>query len=372
MTNQLRARAGAPAIERNHWFPYKYIGAQDLVAEQDYLVSRHRAHNRLLHGCGVVCGLRVHRHPRPDCDADWVVVGAGIAIDALGRELILPEDTPHRLPVQEHHGGSFVVCIRYREERVQEVPILYANPDGGLPYSDANRIREGVEIVAVPVDDFDPDGWQIGSPGCIDPAPATDDELVALALAEVDPDGKPVRIHNRARRIGLPTHQPARIVELSWEHGRPVHLDVLQKDRRLKLTFDRPLAPAEDRARGVGPETFSLTCERRHDSPRTVPSAGSPSLADDEYAAVFEIAEEAFEPKHEAYLGDSLVRVTLRCDFILDRDGVPASGRHVGGRLPTGAGGAGGTFESWFEVTTEAAGRRTRRRAERDESKEQT
>ncbi len=369
MTGKLRARSGAPAVERNHWFDYKYIGAHDLLAEQEYLLSRHRLHNRLLHGCGVVCGLTVKPHPRARCAGDWVVVGAGIAIDAFGRELIVAEDTAQQLPVAPGKGGSFVLCLRYREEQVKPVPILYADPEAGLPYSVPNRIRESVEIVVLPASDFDSSGWDVGGPGCIAPAPATSHGLVALAVAEVDPGGEPVTITNRARRLGLPAHPPARIVEISWEHGGAISIRKLRDDRRLRVVFDRPLAAAEGRARGVGPDTFCLTYERGDDAPRRVRCAGAPTLADGGRIAVFEIAEEALHRDHDDYIGGSVVHATLRCDFILDADGVPVSGRYLGARLPTGGGGIGGTFESWFQVT-DGAPRRAARPAGRGENKE--
>jgi hypothetical protein len=367
MTGKLRSRSAAPAMERNHWFDYKYIGAHDLLAEQEYLLSRHRLHNRLLHGCGVVCGLTVTNHPRATCAGDWVVVQAGIAMDAFGRELILGEDTAQRLPVAEGKGGSFVLCLCYREEQVKPVPILYADPEAGLPYSVPNRIRESVEIVAVPAAEFDPSGWEVGGPGCIEPAPAAAHGLVALALADVDPGGEPVTITNRPRRVGPPAGPPARIVDLGWEHGGAVPIRKLRDDRRLRVGFDRSLAPAEGRARGVGPDTFCMSFERAGEPARPVRCEGTPHLADDGRTAVFEIAEEALHRDHDAYVGGSLVRVTLRCDFILDTGGVPVSGRHLGGHLPTGDGSAGGTFESWFQVT-EAAARRGARPAGRGEN----
>jgi hypothetical protein len=372
MTGKLGVRSGAPAIERNHWFDYKYIGAHDLLAEQEYLVSRHRLHNRLLHGCGVICGLKVTRHPRARCAGDWVVVQAGIAIDAFGRELILGEDTAQQLPVAKGKGGSFVLCVRYREEQVQPVPVLYADPEAGLPYSVPNRIQESVAVVAVPASEFDPDGWEVGGRGCIHPAPATAHGLVALAIAEVDPGGEPVTISNRARRIGPPADRSARIVDLSWKHGSAVSVRKLRDDRRLTVGFDRALAPADGRARGIGPETFCLTFERGGEPARPVRCQGTPSLGDDRQTAVFEIAEEALHRDHDAYLGGSLVRVSLRCDFILDTDGVPVSGRHLGGHLPTGDGIAGGTFESWFQVTDTAARRGARPAGRGEKTQEET
>jgi len=374
MSHQVRERLGAPAVDRNHWFPYKYIAARDLVAEQDYLITRHRVHNRLLHGCGVLCGLGVTAHPRADCVQRWIVVRAGIALDPLGRELILMADRPVRLPAARGEDRDFVVCLRYREDRVEEVPILYADPDAGLPNSDANRIREGVEIVAVPAARFDPRAWDACDPGCIEAAPDCG-ELVALAVAEVDAGGGPVTIHNRARRIGLPSHRPACIIELSWEHGGALSLEEIERVRRLTVRFDRPLARAQGRARGICEDTFSVTYSRGHEALRPLPFARAPGLAEDDHVAVFEIAKRAFHEDDETHLANATVHVTLRCDFILDRHGVAVSGRHIGGHLPSGDGNPGGTFESWFRVSHHAASQpatKGDREAGRGQEKEET
>jgi hypothetical protein len=193
---------------------------------------------------------------------------------------------------------------------------------------------------------------------------------VALAVADMDPSGEAVTITNLARRIGLPPHRPARIVELSWEHGGAVPIRKLREERRLRVVFDRPLAPAEGRARGIGPDTFCLTFERGDEGPRRVRCAGPPILRDDGRTATIELAEEALRREHEAYVGGSLLRVTLLCDFIVDTDGVPLSGRHLGGHLPTADGSLGGTFESWFQVTDTTA-RRGTRPAQRGENTQQ-
>ena len=179
-----------------------------------------------------------------------------------------------------------------------------------------------------------------------------------------------VTITNLARRIGLPPHRPARIIELSWEHGGAVPIRKLREDRRLRVVFDRPLAPAEGRARGIGPDTFNLAFERGDEPLRRVRCDGPPTLGDDGRTASIEIAEEALRRDHEAYVGGSLLRVTLLCDFIVDTDGVPVSGRHLGGHLPTADGSVGGTFESWFQVT-DTAGRRGTRPAQRSENTQQ-
>jgi hypothetical protein len=363
MTVDMPSRRGAPATDRNHWFPYKYISADDLTAEQEYLISRHRAHNRLLHGCGVLCGLRVTRHGRPECAPRWLVVGAGIALDAFGRELILEHETAVELPTAADAGGHFVIGLRYREQRIDEVPILYADPGSGLPYSNANRIREGVEIVAEPESEFDPARRDVG-PGCIEPA-AADEDLIVLAVATVDGAGGPPAVEDRARRIGRPTHHPTRIVEVSWAHGGSTSLAELKRDRRLVVRFDQPLATAHGRARGIGEDTFLVAFARAQEAPRPVPSARAPRLSQDGHEAEFEIAEHAFHEGDEAHLANATITITLRCDFIVDRHGVAVSGRHLGGRLPSGDGSPGGTFASWFHLQDEDGAAPPRQRAAR-------
>ncbi|WP_420024533.1 collagen-like triple helix repeat-containing protein (plasmid) [Cereibacter azotoformans] len=46
-------------------------------------------------------------------------------------------------------------------------------------------------------------------------------------------------------------------------------------------------------------------------------------------------------------------RVVFHADFVTDPDGIAVSGAFIGGRLPTGAAGGGGTFRSWFHVREE-------------------
>ena len=69
--------------------------------------------------------------------------------------------------------------------------------------------------------------------------------------------------------------------------------------------------------------------------------------------AVFTIDDRylATGPRQNSIAGTS-VYVTLKCDFILDCHGNPVSGPHLRGRLPSGNGRPGGTFESWFRVVS--------------------
>jgi hypothetical protein len=87
------AGAGAAdlALERNRYFTGKHMRARDFAADTRYLLDRHRLHNRLLHGWGIVCGLGVRHHPDDDCRDDWIEIEPGLAIDCYGREIVLTE-----------------------------------------------------------------------------------------------------------------------------------------------------------------------------------------------------------------------------------------------------------------------------------------
>src|SRR5215207_8164548 len=92
-------RCGEIASERNRYFTGKYMTARDFERDQDYFLTRHRLHTRLLHGWGIVCGLAAVRHRSRDCERRWVVVRPGVALDCCGRELVLERDLTFELPL---------------------------------------------------------------------------------------------------------------------------------------------------------------------------------------------------------------------------------------------------------------------------------
>jgi hypothetical protein len=152
-------------VERNLYFPGKFMTERDFVLDTDYLLDRHRLHNRLLHGWGIVCGLEVRRHPRPDCADTWVVIGAGMAVDCHGRELVLTEDLPVRLPLgagaEEPRDRPFLLAARYWETRVEPVRVLFSEESCDPARTHPNRVRDGARIDAIDV-----------TPGCWPTNPA--------------------------------------------------------------------------------------------------------------------------------------------------------------------------------------------------------
>jgi len=110
---------------RVNFFAGRILSADDLRAEQEHARARQWLHNRMLHGAGVVSGLDVVVE-----GGDDIVVSPGMAIDGLGREIVLAE--PRRLDgsdvVADSHGRIQVV-VAWAEHPLGEV----VGPDGPVP-----------------------------------------------------------------------------------------------------------------------------------------------------------------------------------------------------------------------------------------------
>ncbi len=61
--NQRRSPIGSDSQERTRYFPRQVVTPPDLAQDREYLLHRHRRHNRLLHGWGIVLGLEVTAVP---------------------------------------------------------------------------------------------------------------------------------------------------------------------------------------------------------------------------------------------------------------------------------------------------------------------
>jgi PA14 domain len=86
----------ARPLPQPRYFPRQVVTADDLTADQAYFRERLRRHNRMLHGCGVIEGLRVGIGH--DASGSQVVnVDCGAAIDPAGEEILLPRDVSARV-----------------------------------------------------------------------------------------------------------------------------------------------------------------------------------------------------------------------------------------------------------------------------------
>lgn len=146
-----------PRADRPAFFAGQILAADDLTAAQDVGDGLRRLHHRMLHGWGIASGLAVTAS-RGDVS---VSVGAGYALDAAGRELVLP--TPVTVPVPPVVGASdgapraFTLVLRWTpdDEAVVVDRAGACDTRGAVRRSDAPTldwrdpvdVRAGLDIV---------------------------------------------------------------------------------------------------------------------------------------------------------------------------------------------------------------------------------
>ncbi|HWI15235.1 MAG TPA: hypothetical protein VNT02_13320, partial [Burkholderiales bacterium] len=162
-----------PQLDRNHYFTGKLMVERDFTDEQRYYMGKLRRHNLRLHGHGVVCGLKVKRHPNPSCRNQYVIVEPGTAIDCCGREILVQREeyvdfrALIRAAWKKEHGEDsepdkkkrvFQLCIRYRECPTEPIPALFNECGCDDTACQPNRIHESYAFDVI-----------------LDPKPAHDD-----------------------------------------------------------------------------------------------------------------------------------------------------------------------------------------------------
>lgn len=139
------------APERNHYFYGKLMDVGQFEKEQRYFNQQRRRINRLVLGSGVVCGLNV-----VPGDDGKIIIEPGVALDALGREIIVTQSVtvdPQQLTDEEGtpsgdpiDNGSVDICLAYAEKKVDPVPVLVPDCDTGGNCAHAT-IREGFRVL---------------------------------------------------------------------------------------------------------------------------------------------------------------------------------------------------------------------------------
>jgi len=401
-TNQPPAGSSDIVTERNRYFTGKYMTARDFLAEQAYFLDRHRLHNRLLHGWGIVCGLDVVEHDRdPACTHDWIIIKAGIALDSYGRELIVPRDMPVKIPEPEEIVSTdakadpdaedspppteFLVCLRYQEQPIELVPALYAADGVNATHQEANRVRETVCVEFKPLDDVSEDCWlsstnghetrchddcdegKTGSGGtCLtpdDPCGGTV-PLAVIRYAGIEADeGVAIQDTLGRREILGKGSVLTQIVDINWPHGEIISLadlsdrlrcgDEDDQTYRFTVRFDRKLLLREAGKTDYGINEHTFTVQYLNDTDQDFLEVIDVGVDPDDEALAYFVVRDIYLRKRAGSIDNSKVLITLKCDFILDCHGDPVDGNHLRGRLPTGNGTPGGTFESWFDVRDE-------------------
>ncbi|MEB3216073.1 MAG: YncE family protein [Nostocales cyanobacterium 94392] len=139
--------------ERLNYFTGQFLTERDFHTEQEYQISKHRQHNRYLHGYGTVCGLKVVQHPNPDCRDRFIIIQPGLGLDCCGREIWLKEpvyvDIVKALAPQIDDSTTtehLLISLCYTECKTEFVPALYSDCGCDTTGYEANRIFEGFEV----------------------------------------------------------------------------------------------------------------------------------------------------------------------------------------------------------------------------------
>lgn len=133
-------------FERNRYFYGKLLTVRDFESEQKYFNDKRRMMNRLLHGSGVLTGLQVVA-----VDEKSVSVEMGAAIDALGREIVVPSPITMKLSMMDgfsnnQYAKNVYLCIAYDEKEKEPVHAVANSSVRSDEINDYNRVLESYRL----------------------------------------------------------------------------------------------------------------------------------------------------------------------------------------------------------------------------------
>jgi hypothetical protein len=319
------APEGRLGLERTRWFPRMLVGPEDLIQDQRFVRDALRRHNRLLHGYGVVCGLRVRAAGEEGERSCRLVVEPGYALGPWGDEIVVPEEVTIDACAEDGEGHALGPCgeadpwcapvrVRRDAERPLYLAVRHAECDtrpvrvvGGdcgcdetaCEYS-RTRMSFAVKLLAeLPeshAEEHPPDLHEIAKCPSAPPCPpCPPDAWVVLADVRVvgdvveDVDCSAHRRHVLSfapywHRCGEPRHR------LSPKHGfralveeRPERLAVAARRPERTPTGGRPPAGAHGRIEDAG-EDVVVTARRPGGDwlvlPMTLAVEGSETIAE--------------------------------------------------------------------------------------------
>ena len=108
------------SFERNNYYYGKMLTSRDFQNEQSYMNDKRRLVNRLLHGVGIVYGMDVI-----EADDSSIVLQSWLALDAAGREIVVPRTQVIKLSTIEGYADlqteHAFLGIAYAEEDTDPV-----------------------------------------------------------------------------------------------------------------------------------------------------------------------------------------------------------------------------------------------------------
>ena len=138
-------------FERNRYYAGKMLTSADFQAEQTYFNNKRRFVNNLMYGSGIVCGCGVF-----SLDDLSILVESGVAIDGLGREIVVDSSVVKKLSAvdgfEQLRTNNASLCLKYKENEVHAVyAVNQQNSDHEYEY---NRISEGYQLFLMDTEDI--------------------------------------------------------------------------------------------------------------------------------------------------------------------------------------------------------------------------
>ena len=155
-------------FERNNYFYGKLMTVRDFETEQSYMNEKRHFLNRLIHGSGLVCGLRkISFEVNGENDPIKIKFEeGGVALDCFGREIVVEGESIEVNKEEELPEGTDVTIERTKSKLtlkdIPEYPYLFlkckdcktemvnaaSNPSSCDETCCPNRIREEFEVIA--------------------------------------------------------------------------------------------------------------------------------------------------------------------------------------------------------------------------------
>jgi hypothetical protein len=151
------------APERNRYYYGKLLDERNLQLEQDHINRKRWLVNRLGLGEGVLCGLEVTAGK----DGSQLCISRGVAVDALGREIIVPQPwcfDPWKITdecgqvietLSPEKSHDIQICLAYSECYADYAPMLVADCNA-REQCEPGTIRESFRVMVKDVTDKPP------------------------------------------------------------------------------------------------------------------------------------------------------------------------------------------------------------------------
>ena len=130
-------------FRRNRYYPGKLLTSTDFQVEQNYTNNKRQFLNQFIFGTGIVCGLSVI-----NLDDFSIMIESGVAIDGMGREIIVDSTVVKKLSTIEGfsdlNSDRVALCLKYREDETQPVYTVQKETIG--QEFENNHVSEGYRL----------------------------------------------------------------------------------------------------------------------------------------------------------------------------------------------------------------------------------